>query len=103
MNQITKFGFALFVACAAITANATVKTFTGASEYTMPDSADIGFNDLEQLGVREAAELNAVNSCNAAGAMNCVILSSAITKCNVWDINQISHCAATAVVRGDLN
>jgi hypothetical protein len=83
--------FALLVPAlfALAAAPARADTLTGASKYTAdwcPTGQDCGrrpsFSDLEQLGVRKAAEDNAVSSCFAAGYAACYPTSSQITSCN---------------------
>jgi hypothetical protein len=105
MKKMKNLIYALVVGAIAMTCSAVfADTFRGSSSYTKlwsGDSQEPRFYDLEQLGVRKAAEDNAVQNCLAQGHTQCYPTSSQISGCNytggVDDGQAVVHCDATAI------
>lgn len=63
--------------------------FSAASKY----SGSSGFGALERLGVRKAAEEQAVAKCQTQGLLGCVAIGSTISECDTY------KCAATGMAQ----
>jgi hypothetical protein len=95
----------LFASSATFAANAGADQIQGNSHYRKlwRDSRP-NFYDLEQLGVRKAAEDDAVQNCRQSGYSHCYPVSSQISSCNysggVDEGAAVIHCEGTAVAVG---